>query len=183
MDLPPDDLAAIHALLSRIFLREADVALLQELARPAIADVLDALEPGFSDFVRQTDWSERALEDLAAEYAGLFLLPGGVTPYAAGWQEGEEGTIRATLQGEISALYDALHVRPADFGSGNIPADHIGMLLALRTVALQTGGPGARAARVMALYETWAPHFATGILEKAGTPLYRGAARLLHELL
>ena len=186
MDLPRDDLAAVHLLLASLFLREADAPLLAQLATPDIADVLDLLEPGARAYLQETDWSEAARDELAAEYARLFLLPKGVSPYAVSWLPGEEGAVRARLGDEIGALQAALRVRPADLGLGNVPADHIGMLLALAAVALEretAPADGGLAARVHALLGAWAPQFAASLLEGTGNPLYRAAARLLQELL
>lgn len=182
MDLPREDLAAVDLLLANLFLQEADDDLLRELARPDIADVLDLLEPGLATYIRDTDWSESALEELAAEYARLFLLPEGVSPYAASWMPGEEGAVRARLGDEITTLYETLRVQPMDFGLGNVPADHIGMLLALTSVALQTEPRptgGGLAARAENLIRPWAPLFAEKLLEETENPLYRGAGQLL----
>jgi len=176
------ELGAVYALLSRVFLKEADAELMHELARPAIAEVLEALEPGFSAHI-QPPWDAARLEEAASEYARLFLLPGGVTPYAAGWMQGEEGAIRADLEEKIATLYDALRVRPADFGLGNVPSDHIGMLLALTSVALQVDASGGLAARSRALLDDWAPRFADRVHAASEDRLYRAAALLLREAL
>ena len=182
MKLPRADLAAVDQLLANLFLTEVDAELLRELAQPDIADMLDLLEPGLASYVRDTDWTEAALEELAAEYARLFLMPDGVSPYAASWMQGEEGAIRARLSDEISTLYEVLRLQPTDFGRGNVPADHIGMILALTAAALQTEvapkGEGL-AGRAAGLIRPWAPQFSERLLEETGNPLYRGAGRLL----
>lgn len=176
------ELGAVYALLSRIFLKEADAELVRELARPAIADVLETLEPGFAAYVA-APWDDARLEQSAAEYARLFLVPGGVAPYAAAWMQGEEGAIRADLEEKINTLYDALQVRPADFGLGNVPSDHIGMLLALTSVALQVEASGGLAAQSRTLLDDWAPRFADAVIAQANDALYRGSARLLQRAL
>jgi TorA maturation chaperone TorD len=186
MDLPREDLSAVYLLLATLFLREADAELLQQLAQPEIADVLDMLEPGTAAYLRETTWDAAALDDLAAEYARLFLLPKGVSPYAMAWIKGEEGALRARLGGEIGTLQQALRVRPDEMGFGNVPADHIGMLLSLTAVALQAEADpsdGGIAARVIALMNDWAPRFCTALQEESMSPLYRAAGGLLAELL
>ena len=185
MDLPRDDASALHLLLANLFLREADADLLAQLAKPDIADVLELLEPGSRAWLQDTTWDEPALDELASEYARLFLLPGGVSPYAVAWMDGEEGNIRARLGDEIGSVMEALRVRPAEMGLGNVPSDHIGMLLALTAVALQTEeapAGGGLVGRIHDLMRAWAPAFADGLHEKADTPLYRAAARLLQQL-
>ena len=169
-------------LLARVFLKEADPDLLRALTRAEITEVLELLEPGFTTYVRNAG-SERELDELAAEFAGLFLLPRGIPPYAASWMEGDEGTVRARLEDQISLLYQSLQMEPADIGLGNVPADHIGMLLALTSVALEREASGGLAGRSTALFEAWAPAFAAGVIREAKSPLYRAAARLLIEVL
>jgi len=186
MDLPREDLSAVYLLLANLFLREADATLLAELAKPDIADVLDLLEPGVAAYIRDTDWTPEAMNDLAAEYSRLFLMPEGVSPYAAQWMQGEEGAIRARLSDQITTLYEALRVEPADFGVGNVPSDQVGMLLALTSVALQTeSAPKGKglAGRAMDLMRDWAPRFADDVRENSESPLYRAAAGLLVHIL
>ena len=182
MEVTGHDLAAVYALLSRIFLKEADAELMDELARPEIADVLEALEPGFGAFVR-APWDESRLEDEAAEYARLFLLPRGVPPYATAWRGGDEGAVRADLEEKIAVLHDVLRVRPADFGLGNVPSDHVGMLLALTSVALQVDTSGALAVKCADLTGDWVPRFAERVAAETTSPLYRAAARLTNSVL
>ena len=185
MDLPRDDASALHLLLANLFLREADAELLGQLAQPDIADVLELLEPGSRAWLQDTTWDAAALDELASEFTSLFLLPGGVSPYAVAWMDGEEGNIRARLGDEIGSLMESLRVRPAEMGLGNVPSDHIGMLLALAAVALQTEqdpAGGGLAGRVHDLMRPWTPAFAETLHEKADSPLYRSAARLLQQL-
>ena len=186
--MEPDEVTAhhrgaLHALLSRLFLKELDAPLLRELTRPAIADVLEVLEPGFSAYVAAAVWDAERFEEEAAEYARLFLLPRGVSPYAAAWMQGDEGAIRADLEERITNLYEVLRVRPTDFGLGNVPSDHVGMLLALTAAAEATDASGDLTACCLALLAPWAPGFAARVADESHSPLYRAAGRLLGELL
>ena len=174
--------SSLHGLLARLFLKEADPDLLRELARPEIAEVVEQLEPGFEAFVAR-DFDEAALDELAAEYASLFLLPGGVSPYTAAWMEGEEGAVRAHLEEQITVIQQSLQIEAADFGLGKVPSDHIGMLLALAAVALEREPSGDLAERTLSLLAGWAPRFADEVAQRADSPLYRVAGRLLHETL
>ena len=186
MDLPRKELSVVDLLLARIFLKEADAELLRELARPEVAEVFEQFQPGFNAYVRDREWSDSALHELATEYGRLFLLPEGVSPYAVKWMQGEEGAVKARLEDQISILYESLRVQPMDFGLGNVPADHVGMLLALTSVALETEPTpkvGGLASRSQALIADWAPQFSDALLEKTENPLYRAAAKLLPEVL
>ena len=172
---------AICGLLARIFLKEVDADFVASLARPEIADVFEALEPGFRPHLEGA-WDESRNDEEAAEYARLFLLPGGVTPFAAGWTDGDEGAVRADLGQRIGAVHALLAVEPADFGYGNVPADHVGMLLALVALAWERDASGGIAERAEALLAPWAPRFARRLQRESESPLYRGAGRLLETL-
>ncbi len=139
------------------------------------------LEPGFRSYIQAGTWDGAALAELAAEFARLFLLPGGVSPYGASWLQGDEGAVPAHLEGEIASLYDELAIRPHDFGLGNVPSDHIGMLLSLTAVALSVDVEGDLAARCDALLDPWAGSFGANVLAATDAPLYRAAAALLLE--
>lgn len=172
---------AVCGLLARIFLKEVDAAFAAQLARPEIAEAFEALEPGFAAHAARP-WDEAAIDEEAAEYARLFLLPGGVTPYAAGWMDGDEGHVRADLANRIGSVHALLEVEPADFGFGNVPADHIGMLLALVSLAWEREPSGGLAARAEALLSDWARRFASALHRESDSPLYRAAAGLLRSV-
>jgi len=181
--MPDQDVGAIYALLSRVFLKETDAALLHELARDEIAQIGESLAPGFRARIAPPHDDEARLEEEATEYARLFLLPGGVSPYAAGWMAGEEGAIRADLEERISNLYEVLRLRPADFGLGNVPSDHVGMLLALTAAAYGIEPSGDLANRCRALLKPWGATFGETLATTTESPLYRAAGRLLVILL
>ncbi len=183
-DLPSGEtLAPIEALLARVFLKEVDADLVAALAQPALADALEALAPGFRAFVCDRTWDVAAFDDEAAEYARLFLIPGGASPYAASGAAGAGGTVRAALQQEIAVLYETLRIAPRAFGLGNVPSDHIGMLLSLVSVARQQDRSGGLAAKAMALLTPWAPRFAASVADSTRSPLYCASARLLAQTL
>lgn len=177
--------AAVHSLLARILLTEMDRSAIDSLCRDEVVDTLEQLRPGCARYLRDTAWDEASLDALAADYCTLFLLPKGVAPFAASWLDGDPAIARAELTERINEVLDALQVRPADFGMGNMPADHIGVLLALHALALQQGGRQL-AARSQALLTPWAEDFAARLTDHAArieAPLYEAAGRLLTETL
>ncbi len=176
---PSTSLNAVEALLARIFLKEVDAALLRALAEPRVVEVFETLELEFERFIDPASWDEATFDDHAAEYARLFLLPGGASPYAAAWKSGDDGAVRAALNHEISSLYAALRLEPIDAGMGNAPSDHVGMLLSLCAAAGQIDASGDLHARARALLEDWAPSFAEKTRSLSTSPIYRAAARVL----
>lgn len=181
--LPAAERAAILSLLSRVIVREADAALLAHLSRPEIADVLERLEPGVGAEIERALAEPTAREDLDVEYCRLFLLPGGVPPFAVAWTGGEAGTVRARLQAEVGAVLEALALRPGDHGLGNLPLDHVGVLLALAAVAEAREPDGPLAAEALGLLRPWGGRFAAALAETSEAGLYRATARLLDTVL
>lgn len=72
----------VYLLLSRLYTAEVDGGLLGHLSSGETAEALESLGPDISTmFPDRHDGAVGPLEDLAEEYAALFLLPGGVSPY------------------------------------------------------------------------------------------------------
>ena len=181
--LPAPGRAAVLSLLSRILLKEVDGPLLAQLGRDDVAGALDALDPGASAEIAAAARDEGAREALDVEYCRLFLLPGGVSPYALAWIGGEVGAARAGLQTRIGGLLDDLGLRPGDHGLGNLPLDHVGVLLALAAVAEERDPRGAQASRAAALLRPWGRRFAAALEAAAEAALYRASARVLAAVL
>jgi TorA maturation chaperone TorD len=177
--LPAQGRAAILSLLSRILLKEVDGPLLAQLGRDDVAGVLDALDPGASAEIAEAARDEAAREALDVEYCRLFVLPGGVSPYALAWIGGEVGAARAGLQTRIGGLLDDLGLRPGDHGLGNLPLDHVGFLLALAAVAEELDPGGPQAAAVAELLLPWGRRFAAALETASRAALYRASASLL----
>ncbi len=178
-DLPAAGRAAILSLLSRILVREVDGPLLAHLAREEIGGVLEVLDPTVTAEISEAARDETAREALDVEYCRLFLLPGGVSPYALGWVEGDAGASRAQLQTRIGGLLDDLGLRPAEHGLGNLPLDHVGVLLALAAVATERDPGGAAFVEALGLLCPWGERFAAALGARSNAALYRATARLL----
>ncbi len=181
--LPSAGRAAILSLLSRLFLREVDDALLGELAREDIAETLDTLAPGARAEVTAALEDESAREALDVEYCRLFILPKGVSPFAASWASDGPTMERAALEDRIGTLFDALRMRPRDGELGRLPADHVGILLALASVAETRDEQGALAEESLAILRAGQAPFASAVAEKTTSHLYRASALLLTEVL
>ena len=181
--LPTSSRSAVLSLLSRLFLREVDEALLRQLTREDIAATLEALAPGAAAEVTRALRDEGAREELDVEYCRLFLLPKGVSPFAAAWGWSDTQEQRAVLQDRIGGLFDRLRLRPQDSGLGHLPADHVGILLALASVALTGDEQGALADEALAILRAGRDRFAAAVAERTTSPLYRASALLLEEVL
>jgi TorA maturation chaperone TorD len=78
--------ANVYVLLSRLFSREVDDALLEWLSSEETLSTLASLEVDTSPLAtchvkEDSPEKEDLLDDLAAEYAALFILPGDLSPY------------------------------------------------------------------------------------------------------
>jgi len=72
----------VYLLLSRLYTAEVDGGLLSHLSSEEMSGALASLGLDISSMVPGlSDGADKLLEDLAEEYAALFLLPGGDSPY------------------------------------------------------------------------------------------------------
>ena len=81
------EISVVYKLLSKAFIREIDVEFLRHLRTKELCDSLKALDIDFGDqFLSQDEG--RLLEDLAVEYARLFIVPGsGLSLYESVYAE------------------------------------------------------------------------------------------------
>ena len=164
-------------------MKEVDESLLEELAREEISTVLETLDPAVTAEIAEALRDEASREALDVEYCRLFVLSGGVSPYALGWVGGEAGAARAELQTRIGGLLDDLGLRPAETGLGNLPLDHVGVVLALAAVALERDPDGDVSVEAFGLLKPWGARFAAALDAESNAALYRATARLLSAVL
>lgn len=181
--LPSAERSAVLSLLSRLFLREADGALLQALMREDIAGTLDGLAPGTRAEVAGALEDEHAREELDAEYCRLFILPKGISPFAATWSGEGPPAESGVLEEQIGALFDALGMRPQEGDFGRLPLDHVGILLALASEAATRDEQGELAQECLAILRTGRDGFAAAVAAETTSCLYRASALLLGEVL
>jgi TorA maturation chaperone TorD len=72
--------SCVYRLLAAVLMKELTSGLLAALRSEDVADALEELEPSIRRFVEDSE-PEKLLNDLAEEYAALFLVPGGIPPY------------------------------------------------------------------------------------------------------
>ena len=138
--------APIDLLVSRVLLVELDTELVDVLRQPEIQRVLEAVEPGVGTAL-QRPWTAAREDAAREEYARLFLLPKGVPPFASAWIEGEREELGAQLTTFISRLMTVLDREIEHGHQGNLPLDHLGLLLELSgTAALDEHPTHQRAA-------------------------------------
>ena len=175
--------APIDLLVSRVLLVELDGDLVALLRQPEIRSVLEAVETGVGAAL-QRPWDAVREEAAREEYARLFLLPKGVPPFASAWIEGERERLGAQLTTFISRLMTVLD-REMEAQQGNLPLDHLGLLLELSgTAALDERPTHQRAAAHLQAEALgpWVGQFGRALQRHARLPIYRAVGGLLAQL-
>ena len=185
MDVPLSDRerAPIDLLISRILLVELDLELVKVLKSPAVTNVLEAVEPGVSAEL-QEPWDAVRDDFAREEYARLFLLPKGVPPFASAWIEGEREQLGSQLTTFVSRLMTVLD-RAVEPQHGNLPLDHLGLLLELAGTAALDGRPSHQQAAAHLRAEAlgpWVGAFGRTLQRQARLAVYRAVGGLLAQL-
>lgn len=120
-----ENTSAIYKLLSRAFIREVDVQFLRQLRTADFYESLKQAGVDFGDeFLKQDE--DSLLEDLAVEYARLFIVPGeGISPYESVYLEQR---FYGEAAGQVKEFY---HQCGLTVGSESMMPDHIGLELEL----------------------------------------------------
>jgi len=124
IDSTPDEVAAlagIYGLLARLWLREVDASLLEELHSPPLCECF-AQAGGILPKKDDAD----AIEELAIDYCQLFVGPSGhLPPFQSVWQNGQ-------FQGDAAASMkewaEVIGYEPA-FSTSATMLDHLGVQL------------------------------------------------------
>ncbi len=182
---------AIYRLLARFLEQEVDGPLLQLLRnglREPLAEAGVLLEGPLLE-----DPEGPVLEALAEEYTGLFVAPGGVSPYLSVF---ETGCLYREPCDRVMAAYQAAGWDYQRHYSGEFP-DHIGTMLGfvgllygVQADALEAGD-SQRAEQAASRRETflkellapWAPGWCRRAAEAALQPLYQQVLTLTGRLL
>jgi len=119
------NISAIYKLLSRAFIREVDAQFLRQLRTADFYESLKSAGVDFGDeFLKQNE--DSLLEDLAVEYARLFIVPGGgVSPYESVYLEQR---VYGEAAGQVKEFY---HQCGLTVVSESMMPDHIGLELEL----------------------------------------------------
>lgn len=171
-------LSSVYALLSRLWLQEVDMPLLEALNEP---DMREAYIHMGGELPRAT---EQAIEDLAVDYCQLLIGPQEcISPVQSVWEEKQfQGKPVASMQRYLESL------------SGYTPQsnvlDHIGVQLGfmaelfIRASAAENADAYEElAASFCADHFAWPGHFFDQVEARAQTDFYRGLARMSREFL
>lgn len=173
--------APIYALLARLLIEEVDAPTWESLRTPDVAAFLEQGRPGFADWIAAPA-SDAALEDLAEEFASLFLVPNGVPLFASAWLEGDRERMAKDLsefvQNAMTALERQPIVRPP---WGRLPMDHLALWLDL-IVSAADASPEFAEELVEQLMGPWVAQLGAALEKKARSPLYKAVGALLDAL-
>jgi len=189
------EVSQLHAFLAAVYREEMDTPMLRALRDPGIMSSLAQAGMVLDPRVREGPEQE-VLEELAVEYAALFLGPGGhISPYESVYAEGGTGT----LWGEETVAVRR-YVEAAGFEYGEKHAgipDHISVELEFMSeLARREAEAWARQDRPAAAncleYQqefmsehlgTWVFRFCDRVVEEAGLSFYRDIATVSSEFL
>jgi len=158
--------AALLTLLGRLFAGEIDAELLDVLRTEGVREVFEQIEPACIDGID--------LEDTAAEYCRLFVLPNGVAPVAGAWLGTDDPDAASAVAGLVQNIEKALELElPKD-----IPPDHAGTVLPLWGWLMENQPAGVEDFAGIAA-APWLPKFAEALEAGAEIPLYRVAGKLV----
>jgi len=173
--------AVVLELCARLFLAELDPEARNALLTPEILDSLELLEPGVAAYL-SGDWSEVDWEDAAAEYCSLFLMGGATAPVASAWIGDEPALAGAATGALVTGWSEQLGLKLAQGLWGQLPQDHLTVLVGLLAHALSLPGPlgEALAGDIIGRgLSPWVGSFSEAVLKKTANPLYRALVRLL----
>ena len=169
-------IGAVYKLLSRVFIREVDAPFLRQLRTGCFCESLKGVGIDFGDeFQHQNE--EALLEELAVEYARLFIVPGkAIPPYESVWCE--ERFMGNSTQA-VKDFYRRCGIKISD---ETLMPDHIGLELELMGYLIENKNELAGEFMKEHLGK-WAPQFFSLIEKEASHPFYKEMAKLGKRLL
>lgn len=170
--------AQLIALCARLLAEEVDAPLLRALADPRLREAMAPLGVSFIDDDVLALGEARALEELAAEYCRLFVLPGApCPPYQSAFTGAALlGARHADRVEEVAARHGLAINRPARV----VTSDHIAVQLALLAAAFgrEPDDTGAATEILERLLVPWAPAYFSALAGAARLPTWRAVACL-----
>ncbi len=104
--------SSVYKLLSHVFIKEVSPELLNTFREKEISDSLDELGVDIGECLK-SDSDNKLLDDLATEYAALFLTPGGLSPHES---VKLKGLLLQEPASEVLAFYKECGLEiPADY--------------------------------------------------------------------
>ena len=177
----------IYSWLSRLLAQEVDGQEWEGLRLEPVRSILVRLDPNLEDELARSLTSSKR-EAYAEEFARLFLLPGGVSPFASSWT-GESDALdptRDAIATFVDQVYlavgrEAIEAEPW----GRLPRDHIAVILDLVAEGQRSTDPAHHevAAHLdRELLGPWIARFGDALGDRARVPLYRALGRLIAAL-
>lgn len=181
----------LYLLLSAVFKEEASPKLLEILRSDEIAAILSGLGAELNGILNPPEGDKALLEALAEEYAALFVLPGGVSPYESVKIKGQ---LCQDPEWKVREFYQRCGVTMQD---SKILSDHIGMelnfmgFMAGKEAQAWAGGDEGEALRLRELereffvdhINNWAFKFFDDLDKFAFHPFYLEASKLSRSFL
>jgi len=187
--------AGLYGLMSRVFSDKPTAALLKGMKEPKMQESMASFEVPFDEEFLAGD-DEQQAEELAVEYARLFLATGShIAPYESvfvrGWAE-DKPQLWGEATVEVSKFYEQAGL---ELREGQTP-DHLGIELEAVAVmaeceaARRESGDAAGAAGLEELQrrfcqehlKRWVPEFCEAVSRQAESGFYRGMADLTASL-
>ena len=185
-----EEVSQLYGFLAALFRQEIDSRMLCELRSPVVAASLAEAGVALGPRIAEGPESE-VLEELAVEYAALFLGPGEhVSPYQSVYAEGGKGTLWGEQTVAVRRYIEAAGFEYSGTHAG-IP-DHLSVELefmselARREAEAWARGEPAAAANCLEYQQefmaqhlgSWVFRFCERVVETAGLPFYRDVATL-----
>lgn len=189
------EVSQLHAFLAALYREEVEAQMLRVLRDPGVISSLGQAGMALDPRVRDGPEHE-VLEELAVEYAALFLGPGGhISPYESVYAERGTGTLWGEQTVAVRRYVEAAGFEYGEKHAG-IP-DHLSVELefmselARREAEAWSRGDRAAAANCLEYQQefmsehlgTWVFRFCERVVEAAGLPFYRDIAKLTSEFL
>lgn len=185
-------IGAVYKLLSKVFIREVDAQFLRQLKTPCFYNSLKSAGIDFGDkFINQNE--RELLENLAVEYARLFIIPGcNVYLYESVYTDTAKMFYGKSAQ-QVKDFYQRCGMEIVD---KTLMPNHIGLELELMSYlkqkeaeALENGKQDA--SRWQKLQKEfisthlgkWATQFFSRVEEEAKHPFYKEMAKLGKQLI
>lgn len=183
--------SSVYRLLSAFFMKEADSGLLSALQDADVAGALGELDPDIRRLLFDPE-PKKLLDELADEFAALFLVPGGIPPYES---VRIHGMLNQKPSWEVEEFYRCCGLAVRE--ESRMLPDHLGMeldflgRLAAREAEARRQGDDALAAKWACLQAeffqnhiaAWAFVFLRDLERLAYHPFYKTAGSLTRRFL
>lgn len=174
--------ATLLELVARMLIQELDQESRDALRHPDIVSVLEKLEPGLEAYLGDGDWTEHQWDLCAADFCQLFLTNKSTAPFASAWMGDEPSVVGAAQTQLVDDWCAHLGISLAGGPWGNVPKDHIAVLVGLMAHALHVPGATGEALAQDILsrgLQPWVGRFKDAVLKSTENPLYRSIVKLL----